>query len=369
MTVDKLTKYLEDWAPPGIAWDRDNVGLQVGSRKQKIKNVMLSLDISLEVLKEAAQKNCNLVISHHPIIFTPIKKLDTDFDSKSQIIKFALDKNITIFSMHTNLDFVKNGVSFALAKKMNLQNIEFLESIQSSQFKISVFAPIDAADKISKAMFESGAGIIGEYSECSFRISGTGTFRGSANTNPTIGKKNNFEMVSEIKIECVVDSWNLSRVINSIKKNHPYEEPAYDVFPMQNKNINYGIGAIGHLKNEMNEKKFLAYVKSSLKCSSFRYAKGKEKIKTVAVCGGSGGDLLNKSIAVGADALITADLKYHQFQEAENKILLIDAGHFETEIFGVKVLKEKIENYLKDNKGTSVFEFRGSTNPVKFYKQ
>jgi putative NIF3 family GTP cyclohydrolase 1 type 2 len=138
---------------------------------------------------------------------------------------------------------------------------------------------------------------------------------------------------------------------------------------MQNKNINYGIGAIGHLKNEMNEKKFLAYVKSSLKCSSFRYAKGKEKIKTVAVCGGSGGDLLNKSIAVGADAFITADLKYHQFQEAENKILLIDAGHFETEIFGVKVLKEKIENYLKDNKGTSVFEFKGSTNPVKFYKQ
>lgn len=369
MTVDELTKYLEGFAPPGIAWDRDNVGLQVGSRKQKIKNVMLSLDISLEVLNEAAKKNCNLVISHHPIIFTPIKKLDTDSDSKSQIIKFALNKNIAIFSMHTNLDFVKNGVSFALAKKLKLQNIEFLESVHSSQFKIAVFTPIDSADKISKAMFESGAGIIGEYSECSFRTNGTGTFKGSTNSTPAVGKKNNFEAVSEIKIECVVDSWNLSRVINSIKRNHPYEEPAYDVFPLQNKNINYGIGAIGHLKDEMNEKTFLAYVKSSLKCVSFRYAQGKNKIKTVAVCGGSGGDLLNKSIAVGADAFITADLKYHQFQEAENKILLIDAGHFETEIFGLKVLKEKIEEYLKNIKGTKVLEFGGSTNPIKFYKQ
>ncbi len=372
MTTGDLIKYLEYWAPPGAAWDRDNVGLQVGSKAVKLKNILLSLELNNEVLKEAVHKNCNLIFTHHPFIFNPIKRLDTEKDLQAQLIEALIKNNITLYSAHTNLDFTKEGVSYQLAHALKLKGIKFLENAESNQFKIAVYIPFEKADEVAEAMFAAGAGRIGEYENCSFRMNGEGTFRGTAKSNPVLGKKENFESVNETRIETIVDSWNLNKVLNAMLKVHPYEEPAYDVIPLKNKNVNYGAGAIGELDSEMTEKNFLLHVGKSLKIKNFKYSDGKnKKIKKVAVCGGAGADLLGKAIAQGADAFITADVKYHQYHDALGKILFIDAGHYETEIFSLNAVEKKIQTFLEDEleDRVKVFKYSGSTNPVKFYKQ
>ncbi|MEW6654125.1 MAG: Nif3-like dinuclear metal center hexameric protein, partial [Bacteroidota bacterium] len=264
------------------------------------------------------------------------------------------------------------GVSFELARALKLKNIKFLENQESSQFKVVVFVPNDKADEIAAALFNAGAGKIGEYDMCSFRLSGEGTFQGSVNTNPAVGKKEQFETLSEVRVEVIVDSWNLNKAINAMLKAHPYEEPAFDVYPLKNKNINYGAGAIGELSSEMSEKNFLLHLCKSLKINNFKYCSGKNKmIKKAAVCGGSGADMLNSAISLGADAFITADIKYHTYQEAKEKILFIDAGHYETEIFSLNAVERKINKFLKEEleDHIQVFKYTGTTSPVKFYKQ
>ncbi len=371
MVIDNLIKHIEEWAPPGVAWDRDNVGLQVGSGGIELKNIFLCLELSEKALTEAARRNCNFIFTHHPFIFNPIKKLNTQKDSKAALIEKLLKKNITLYSAHTNLDFSGEGVSFALAEKLKLQNVKFLNNFDSNQFKLSVFVPEKFADDISDAVFGAGGGIIGRYSECSFRSNGIGTFKGSSKSSPFTGKKNNSERVEEIKIEFLVNSWNLNSAISEMLAKHPYEEPAYDIYPLKNKNSNYGEGAVGTLKQEMNENDFVAFVSKQLNAGGLRYTTGtRKKIGKVAVCGGSGADLLNKAVASGADAFITADIKYHTFQEAENKILLIDAGHYETEIHSLSFVKDRITKFLNCEKSKcKVYLYTGTTNPVKFYKQ
>lgn len=372
MIICDLTKYLEDWAPPGAAWDRDNVGLQVGSKAERLKNILLCLELDEEVLKEAIQKSCNLIFTHHPFIFNPIKRLDTEKNLQAQLIEKLLKNNITLYSAHTNLDFTKDGVSFELAHTLKLKNIKFLENEDSNQLKVVLFVPADKTEEVASAMFNAGAGKIGEYDYCSFRLIGEGTFRGSGKSNPAIGKKEQFETASEVRIEVLVDSWNLNKVLNAMLKVHPYEEPAYDVYPLKNKSVNFGAGAIGELDTEMSEKNFLLHVSKSLKIKNFKYCDGKnKKIKKVAVCGGSGADMLNIAIAKGADAFITADVKYHAYHDAKGKILFIDAGHFETEIFSLNAVERKIKKFLEEEleDRVKVFKYSGTTNPVKFYKQ
>ena len=212
----------------------------------------------------------------------------------------------------------------------------------------------------------AGAGIIGEYMNCSFRTSGIGTFKGSEKSNPKLGLKNRLEKVVEVKIEFIVNSFDVNKVIAAMKQTHPYEETAYDIYPLANDNANYGMGVIGELKTALSEKEFLNLVSKSLRTKNLRFSRGtKSKIKKVAVCGGSGSDLLDASIKRGADAFVTADVKYHTFQDAENKILLVDAGHFETEIPVLDELKIRIEKSVTDK--TKVYKYSGSTNPVVFY--
>ena len=370
MIVGDLTKYLDDWAPPGAAWEKDNVGLQIGSRRQKIKNIMLCLELNDEVLKEILQKKCNFIFTHHPLLFKPIKKLDLENNSQAKLIEKLIKHNISVYSAHTNFDSIKNGVSFELAKTLKLQNINFLENEENNQFKVITFIPSKYSDKVAEAIFSAGGGIIGEYEKCSFRSSGEGTFKGSNISNPKVGKKNQFENVDEIRLEVLVNSWNLNNVISAIRKVHPYEEPAYDVYPLKNKNVNFGFGAIGDLEKGMSENNFLSFVSRSLKTKALKYCTGKNKtIKKVAVCGGSGSELLNHSLAKNADAFVTADIKYHTYQEAERKILLIDAGHYETEIISLKPVYKALNNFIASKAGIKVFKYSGSTNPVKFYKQ
>jgi dinuclear metal center YbgI/SA1388 family protein len=366
MRCDKIIKIIEDWAPKSIAWDKDNVGLQVGSLRREVKNILLCLDVDEKVVDEASRKKCNLIISHHPLLFRSFKKLDVGDDKISRIIEKLIKKDITLYSSHTNLDFTKDGVSFQLAEKLKLTNQKFLVNLSSNQSKLVVLVPLAYTDKVADAMHNAGAGIIGEYTNCSFRTLGAGTFKGSEKSNPRFGSKGINESVEEVKIEVLVNSFDVSKVVAAIKQAHPYEEVAFDIYPLANENVNYGMGVIGELKNELSQKEFLNLVTKSLKTKNLRFAQGsKFKIKKVAVCGGSGSDLLDTAIQNNADAFVTADVKYHTFQDAENKILLVDAGHFETEIPVLDEIKNRIEKSLIDK--TKVYKYSGSTNPIVFY--
>lgn len=368
MTFKQIFKYLEDWAPKEIAWQNDNVGLQVGQANKKIKNILLSLELTNEVINQAISKNCNLIITHHPLIFPPIKKLDLTSDKTSSLIEKLIKNNITLFSAHTNLDFTKHGVSFQLAKRLGLKNISFLKNLEANQFKLIVFVPEKDLEKVSTAIFTAGGGKIGEYSECSFRTAGEGTFKGSEMSNPTIGQKSKYEKVKEIKLEVLVDSWKLDNVLNAMLLAHPYEEPAYDIYPLNNKNVNYGVGAIGFIESSLKISQFLSLVSKKLGAKNIRYVEGsKDRLKTIAVCGGSGGDLLQEAINKKADAFITADIKYHTFHFAYKKIWLIDAGHYETEYPILDEIRKRLSNFILKNEKIKILKFSGNTNPIKFY--
>jgi len=368
MTGKDVIKYLEEWAPKGVAWERDNVGLQVGDPKVKIKNILLSLDLSEEVIDTAKKENCNLIITHHPLLFYPLKNLDTSKNKISKMIQMLIKSNITLYSAHTNLDFTNHGVSYQLASRLQLKNIRFLKNLSQNQIKLVVYVPETHLNNVAEAIHDAGGGIIGEYSHCSFKTGGTGAFKASEKSNPSVGKKLILETVEEIKFEVVVDKWKLDQVIISMKNAHPYEEVAFDIYPLQNENVNYGIGAIGDLNEEMNTNEFLKYVSSKLKVPSFRHTRtNKNKIKTVAVCGGSCSELIDESIKQNANAFVTADIKYHDFQDAEGKVLLVDAGHYETEVPVLDEIKKRLKKFLEKNNEIKVLKFKGSTNPVVFY--
>lgn len=366
MLVKELIKNIEKWAPPGIAWDKDNIGLLIGDSESKVKNIMLSLEVSLKVVDDAIKKRCNLIITHHPLIFKPLKSISNS-EANYEVIKKLIKNQINLYSAHTNLDFVKDGVSFQLAKKLGLNNIKFLKNLTSNQYKVVVFVPEEHIEKVANAMHQAGGGIIGEYSNCSFRLEGTGTFKGSVSSNPYIGIKDTLEFVKEVRLEMIVNSFDLNKVLQAMRNSHPYEEVAYDVYRLSNENVNFGIGAIGQLNKEMTTEEFLSFVKKSLSAKGLRYSVGKnDKIKNVAVCGGSGSELLDEAIKQGADAFITADVNYHKFQDALGNILLIDAGHYETEILIIDELENRILNFLNKKK-IKVYKFNGSTNPINFF--
>ncbi len=369
MHINQVIKYFEEWAPKGVAWENDNIGLQVGNPENRVTNIMLSLELNEKVLEQAIKKNCNLIITHHPFIFNPIKNLNFSNNSKAKLIEKLIQRKISLYSAHTNLDFTKGGVSFELAKKLGLKNIQFLVNQEGNQYKLVVYVPLDNVDEVSNAIFKAGGGIIGEYSKCSTQTIVDGTFEGSGDSLPAIGKKNSLEKVTEVRLEVLVNSWKLNSIITAMKLVHPYEEPAFDVLMLKNKNVNFGAGAIGELNTSMNTKEFLSHTLNSLKANTLKFTPGKNsKINKVAVCGGSCSDLISKAIASKADAFITADIKYHTFQDAENNILLVDAGHYETEIHVLNPIKLRLDKFLrKDKFKVKIFKYSGSTNPVKFY--
>jgi dinuclear metal center YbgI/SA1388 family protein len=370
MQCKEIIKFIEGWAPKGIAWEKDNVGLQIGDPDSKIQNIMLSLDLTDKVIEQATRKKCNLIITHHPLFFQPLRSLDFSTGDNSRQIEKLVKNNINLYSAHTNLDFSKDGVSFQLAKTIQLRDIKFLKHLSQNQVKLIVFVPESHLDKVATAIHDKGAGIIGEYSDCSFRSEGVGTFKGSGLTIPFLGNKGNLESVKEIKLEVLVEEWRLNTVINAMKIAHPYEEVAYDILLLKNDNVNYGIGAWGRLEKSLTLPEFLALVSEKLKSDILRYVPGtKRKIKTAAVCGGSCVDLLENAVRRGIDAFITADLKYHNFQDAEGKILLIDAGHYETEAPVLNEIQRRLKRFLQKNDRNKVFKFSGTTNPVVFYNK
>jgi len=366
MIINDIAQIIEAWAPKEISWEKDNVGLQVGTPHKRIKKILVTLDVTPEVIAEANRKNVDLIISHHPLIFNPIKSVNNNkpFDN---LLTSLIKNDIALYSAHTNLDFTKDGVSFSLAKKIGLINIDFLLKNYRIDKKIVVYVPLGHVDRVRTAMADAGAGVIGKYNECSFGSLGTGTFRPSIGATPYFGKVGKFEKVEEVRLEMIVPTWKLDNVLKAMRKAHPYDEIAYDIYNIENKSHDYGIGAIGELKFGMTSKKFLQHICQKLKIPVLRYSGGnKNQIKYVAVCGGSGADLIDAAQNIGADAIVTSDITYHRFSKTNGEMLIIDAGHYETEVPIVEKIVERLRQEIKNQK-VKIFKSEFLKNQIKYF--
>ncbi len=331
MILGDVQRIMESWAPREIAWERDTVGIQIGSKNQPVRKILVSLDASEEVIQEAVQKKIDLLITHHPLFFHHLRRISTD-DRTGSMVTSLVRNRIGVYSAHTNLDFAAGGVSHALALQLKLTNITVLKKNLAVLKKIVVFVPLDYSEKVFGAMTDAGAGAIGKYEACSFGTKGTGTFRARKGAKPFIGSVGSLERTPEVRIEVVAPSWLVEDVLRAMRSVHPYEEVAYDVYNLANTHDQFGAGAIGEYKRPMTTQNFLASVKRWLGAETVRFSRTRKKtIRRVAVCGGSGSDLLSAAMDADADVFVTADVGYHRFQEAENRILLVDAGHYETE--------------------------------------
>lgn len=368
MIVRDVERILESWAPKEIAWERDNVGLQVGDHDRRVKKILVTLDISEEVVREAEKKKVDLIISHHPLLFRPPRSI-TNTDRIGRVIVSLIKSQISVYSMHTNYDFTTGGVSYALAERLGLKNVEFLQHQQDHLRKITVFVPIDYVEKVMEAMAKSGAGVIGRYDHCSFRVAGTGTFRGQKGTKPSLGRAEELEQIDEIRLEMIAPSWKMQDVVAAMRGVHPYEEVAYDVYVLDNQHTNYGAGAIGTLDQQITLKGFLQRMKVRLDIPTVRFAGDLgQRINIVAVCGGSGVDLLDAAISRDADVFVTADIKYHVFEAATGKIALVDAGHYETEQPSLdRIIGHLEKQFVETKQHIQVLKTSVTTNPVQYY--
>lgn len=363
MKLKEITNHLEDFAPLVYQESYDNAGLICGNHDMEIKAVLICLDSTEAIIDEAIAMGCNLIIAHHPIVFSGLKKFNGKNYVERVIIK-AIQNNIAIYAAHTNLDNVYNGVNAKIAEKIGLVNCSVLAPQKNGLKKLATYCPEEKAVIVRNALFAAGAGAIGNYDECSFNTLGTGTFRAGENTNPYVGEIGKQHQEKEVKIECVFPAQSESKILKSLFAAHPYEEVAYDVISLDNSNNLIGAGLIGELKAEMIETDFLKHLKIVMKADSIRYTSllGK-KVKKIAVCGGSGSFLLQDAIHSGADVFITADFKYHQFFDAENRIVIADIGHYESEQY----TSELFYDILKKKFSTFALHLsKINTNPIKY---
>ncbi|TAE76257.1 MAG: Nif3-like dinuclear metal center hexameric protein [Bacteroidetes bacterium] len=365
MKIGQVIKYLENFAPSIYQESYDNSGLLVGNKNTEITGILIGLDCLETTIEEAKQQNCNLIITHHPIIFKGLKRLNGNHYTERVVIK-ALKNDIALYAIHTNLDNVKNGVNFKIAEKLGLKNIKILVPKTQTLMKLTVFVPLENTQNLLQALAEAGAGQIGEYKNCSFQTQGIGHFQPKETANPYIGKANQEESVAENRIEVIFPIHLQHEILNVMQKNHPYEEVAYYLHLLENKNQEIGSGAIGELENEISEKDFLGHLSNTMHAKGIKHTKflGKN-IKKVAVCGGTGSFLLGNAMSQNADVFVSADFKYHEYFEADNKILIADIGHYESEQFTSNLLKD----YLLAQKDMilPIFLTTQNTNPVEYF--
>lgn len=363
MKVKDITSIIEEFAPLSYQESYDNAGLIVGNHNDEVTGVLISMDCVESVVDEAIESNCNMVVSHHPIVFSGLKKFNGNNYIERVVIK-AIQNNIVLYAAHTNLDNSPNGVSFKMAEKIGLKNCKVLQPKVSLLSKVVVYCPVEKSGDVRCAMFEAGAGNIGDYSDCSYNVEGYGTFKAGDNTNPHVGEIGVQHQETETRVETVVSNYKLNAVIDAMIEAHPYEEVAYDVYELKNKLNNVGSGVIGELSSEEDEKTFLTRLKNDINTSCIRHTDYLNKpVKKIALCGGSGSFLLPDAIRAGADVFITGDFKYHQFFDAENKIVIADVGHYESEQYTTEliydILIKKIPNF-------AVRLSKNNTNPVNY---
>lgn len=362
MKLQDLCAYLESIAPLGYQEDYDNAGLIVGEPSLEVHAALISLDCTEEVVDEAIALGCNLVISHHPIVFRGLKKFNNKTYVERAVMK-AIRHNVALYAIHTNLDNVLPGVNAKIFQRLGISNFSILSPKGGLLKKLVTFCPVSHADAVRAALFAAGAGSIGNYSECSFNADGFGTFKAGEDTHPYVGEKGKQHREAEVRIETIYPRVIEHSLIEALLRAHPYEEVAYDLYPLTN-TYETGAGMIGVLDNEMEEMEFLKFVKDRLKAPVIRHTalRGK-KVKRIAVCGGSGSFLLPRAISAGANVFITADYKYHEFFDADGKIIIADVGHFESEQFTqellLEIIRKKFPNFALHLTGKN-------TNPINY---
>lgn len=370
MKIKEILSLLEEIAPLSYAEDFDNVGLLVGNQELELTGVLVCHDALETVVEEAITKNCNLIVCFHPILFSGLKKITGKNHVEKAIIK-AIKNDIAIYAVHTALDNHQKGVNKIFCDALGLKNTKILIPKQNFIRKLVTYTIPENANQVRNALFEAGAGSIGNYENCSFNSEGTGTYKGNENSNPVIGTAGELTETTEIKLEVTFEKYLESKILQALFQNHVYEEVAYEIYDLQNSHQNIGMGMIGELDNAMDEKDFLEFVKEKIDAKGIRHSAFlNQKIKKVAVLGGAGSFAIKNAISAGADAFLTADLKYHQFYEAENKILLADVGHFESERYTKNYifdfLMEKMTNFANNLKITKIILSEENTNPVKY---
>jgi len=360
--IKEITAALEDWAPLVYQESYDNSRLLFGDQNKAIDKVLVSLDVTEEIVDEAVAQGVRMIVSHHPLIFGGIKSLTGRNDAERALIK-AIQNNIAIYALHTNLDNVATGVNWEIGRRLGVQNAKILAPKKGLLKKLVVFVPKADWQKLSEAMWQAGAGSIGNYDQCSFRTEGSGTFRASEESNPSIGQKGSLHQEEEYRLEVLVEQHRESAVLRAMKEAHPYEEVAYEIYAIENEHQDIGSGMVGDLEEAVDTQKYLEKIKETFG-GVVRYTKPpKGQIKRVAWCGGSGSFLLNAAKRAGADLFLSSDFKYHQFFEADNEILIADIGHFENEAFTIGLIAEYLRKKFPN---FAVLLTENSTNPINY---
>jgi dinuclear metal center YbgI/SA1388 family protein len=366
MKVSDLIAIIEKYAAPELQEDYDNAGLITGNYWWDCTGVICALDVTVEVVREAMENNCNLIIAHHPVVFRGLKRINGGTYVEQVVIE-AIKKDIAVYAAHTNLDNVILGVNGMIAGKLGLKNSSILLPKNKVLRRLITFAPIDKAEQVRNAIFAAGAGHIGKYSECSFNSNGTGTFKAGKGADPYVGAIGERHYEKETKIEIVYPFYLENQVVKALVDNHPYEEVAYDIFTMDNVHFGIGAGIIGELEEPQSEKDFLKFIREKFKAEGIRHTAllGKP-IKKVAVCGGAGSFLIRKAVQQGADMYITADVKYHEFFDAEGRLVLADIGHYESEQFTVDLIHDLLAEKFPT---FAVLKTKVNTNPVRYFSE
>lgn len=365
MKARDILSILESFAPPVYQESYDNSGLQVGHPDTEVTGALFTLDITEAVIDEAKAKSCNLIIAHHPIIFSGLKRLNGR-SYVERVVEKAIKQDVLLYAAHTNLDNARAGVNAIIAEKLGLEKTSILQMMRTTLRKLYTYAPKESADKVREALFAAGAGDIGKYRECSFNTPGTGTFKPDADANPEIGTAGGpREYVEEVKIEVLVQQHKEAKVLQALFDAHPYEEVAFEFIHLHNANQELGAGLVGTLKEPMEEKDFLAHLKTAMNTPCIRHTDllGKP-IQKVALCGGAGSFLLKEALMADADIFITGDYKYHQFFDADGRIIIADIGHYESEQYTPELMRRIIAQKLPTF-ATLLSETR--TNPVNYF--
>jgi len=364
MKIADVTNYLEQLAPRSSQESYDNSGLLLGDRNAAVNGVLVTLDCTEEIVDEAVRTGCNLIVAHHPVIFKGLKSI-TGASYVERTVLACIKNDIALFAIHTNLDNYRFGVNYEIGQRIGLKDLRILSPKSGVLFKLNVFVPVEHHEALSIAVFEAGAGSIGNYSECQFYSEGIGTFKPMEGSDPFTGDVDKLNRDSEIKAEFLVSSHQLKAVLKAMVKAHTYEEMAHNIIPLSNQDTTEGSGMIGSLDKEMDEIEFLSHLKQLFGCGTIRHTPLlKKKIKTVAFCGGSGSFLLGQAKAAGADIYITGDFKYHEFFDAEGEILIADIGHYESEQFTSHLLADILK------KKFTTFAVRLTdinTNPINYF--
>ena len=364
MQIADIIRFLETLAPPSLQEGYDNAGLLTGSPGWECIGVVVSLDATEEVVLEAKAKGANLIVAHHPIVFSGLKRI-TGKNYVERAVIASIKHDIAIYAIHTNLDNVLSGVNGRMAEKLGLTNCRILQPKTGLLKKLFSFVPVTHAEFVRAAIFEAGGGHIGKYSECSFNANGKGTFKASEGSKPFVGEIGRRHEEEEIKIEVIFPVWMEQAILAAMIKAHPYEEVAYDVVRLDNNYQSTGSGLIGDLPTSISPTEFLQLLQNQFHLQVIRHTKREKPIHKVALCGGAGSFLTKAALAAGADAYVTADVKYHEFFDAENRLLLADIGHWESEQFTIDLLAEHLSGKFPT---FAVLKTGVKTNPVEYFK-